>query len=202
MFRLNDLILLIVVFSSMLGGIVFPSVASVFRPYPVYLMMMLLFLSFSSISMGDVRDTLRHQTPILIWLSFCKLILIPLAVYLIFKAIYPPYATAALLLTGISTGVVAPFISTLVNANVHLVLVIVVISSVLVPFTLPALVKLVLGRSVEISLVGGIQTMGAGGPGIPPSKTLPYFPGHFCPLQPGRIFRLFEFLFPESRHHP
>jgi BASS family bile acid:Na+ symporter len=160
MFRLNDLILLIVVFSSMLGGIVFPSVASVFRPYPVYLMMLLLFLSFSSISMKDVRDTLRHQTPTLIWLSFCKLILIPLVVYLIFKAVYPPYATAALLLTGISTGVVAPFISTLVNANVHLVLVIVVISSVLVPFTLPALVKLVLGRSVEISLIGMMRILG------------------------------------------
>jgi len=160
MFRLNDLILLIVVFSSMLGGILLPSVASVFRPYPVYLMMLLLFLSFSSISMGDVRDTLRHQTPILIWLSFCKLILIPLAVYLIFKAVYPPYATAALLLTGISTGVVAPFISTLVNANVQLVLVIVVISSVLVPFTLPALVKLLLGRSVEISLTGMMRILG------------------------------------------
>ncbi len=159
MFRLNDLILLIVIFSSMLGGILFPVWASFFRPYPVYLMMLLLFLSFLSISMGDIRDTLRHHAPTLVWLSFLKLILVPLAVYLIFKAVYPPYATAALLLTGISTGVVAPFISTLVNANAHLVLVMVVISSILVPFTLPALVKVLLGRSVEISLAAMMQTL-------------------------------------------
>jgi len=159
MFRLNDLILLIVIFSSMLGGILLPGWASLFRPYPVYLMMLLLFLSFSSISIGDVRDTLRHHAPSVIWLSFCKLILVPLAVYLIFKAVYPPYATAALLLTGISTGVVAPFISTLVNGNVHLVLVMVVVSSLLVPFTLPGLVELLLGRTIEISLPGMVRIL-------------------------------------------
>ena len=159
MFRLNDLILIGVIFSSMLGGILIPEWASFFRPYPVYLMMLLLFLSFLSISMRDIRDTLRHHTPTLIWLSFLKLILVPLTVYLIFKGIYPRYATAALLVTGISTGVVAPFISTLVNANVHLVLVMVVISSLLVPFTLPALIKVLLGRSVEISLTAMVQTL-------------------------------------------
>jgi len=159
MFQLNDLILLVVIFSSMLAGILFPGFASFFRPYPVYLMMLLLFLSFLSISMGAIRDTLRHHAPTLIWLSFSKLILVPLAVYLIFKLIYPPYATAALLLTGISTGVVAPFISTLVNANVNLVLVMVVISSALVPFTLPVLVKVLLGRTIEISLIGMMRTL-------------------------------------------
>jgi len=159
MFRLNDLILLIVIFSSMLGGILLPGWASLFRPYPVYLMMLLLFLSFLSISMGDIRDTLRRRAPTLLWLSFLKLILVPLAVCLIFKAVYPPYATAALLLTGISTGVVAPFISTLVNANARLVLVMVVISSLLVPFTLPALVKVLLGRTVEISLIAMMQLL-------------------------------------------
>jgi len=159
MFRLNDLILLIVIFSSMVGGILLPDWASVFRPYPVYLMMLFLFLSFLSISMGDIRNTLRHHAPTLIWLSFLKLILVPLAVFLVFKAVYPSYAVAALLLTGISTGVVAPFISTLVNANAHLVLVMVVISSLLVPFTLPALVEVLLGRTIEISLTGMMRTL-------------------------------------------
>jgi len=156
---LNDLILLLVIFSSMLAGILFPDQASFFRPYPLYMMMLLLFLSFLSIRLGDIWDTLRHRAPALIWLSFLKLILVPLFVYLLFKAVYPRYATAALLLTGISTGVVAPFISTLVNANAHLVLVMVVISSLLAPFTLPALVKVLLGRTVAISLTAMMQTL-------------------------------------------
>lgn len=159
MFRLNDLILLLVIFSSMLGGILIPEWASFFRPYPLYMMMLLLFLSFTSISLGDIRDTLRHRAGTLIYLSLLKLIVVPVAVYLVFRAVYPSYAVAALLLTGISTGVVAPFISTLVNANAHLVLVMVVISSLLVPFTLPALVKLLLGRTVEISLAAMTQTL-------------------------------------------
>jgi len=159
MFRLNDLILLLVIFSSMLAGILFPEHASFFRPYPLYMMMLLLFLSFLSISLGDIRDTLRHRAPTLIWLSVLKLLLVPLLVYLIFKAVYPRYATAALLLTGISTGVVAPCISTLAHANAHLVLVMVVISSLLAPFTLPALVKVLLGRTVEISLSAMMQTL-------------------------------------------
>lgn len=54
MFRLNDLILLLVIFSSMLVGILFPEPASVFQPYPLYLMMFLLFLSFLPIELDDI----------------------------------------------------------------------------------------------------------------------------------------------------
>lgn len=143
----------------MTGGILFPHWASVFSPYPVYLMMLFLFLSFLSIRMGDVRDTLRDRGPALIYLTLSKLVLAPVVVYLIFKAVYPPYATSALLLTGISTGVVAPFISTMVHANAHLVLVMVVVSSLLVPFTLPALVQVLVGRTIEISLSGMMRTL-------------------------------------------
>ncbi|MBW1779943.1 MAG: bile acid:sodium symporter [Deltaproteobacteria bacterium] len=159
MFRLNDLILLIVIFSSMLAGIGFPGFASLFQPFPIYLMMILLFLSFLSIRLESIWDTVRLHALTVIWLSLSKMIVIPLIVYFIFKILYPPYAIAALLLTGISTGVVAPFISTLVTANVNLVLVIVVISSVLVPFTLPVLVKVLLARSVEISLMGMMRIL-------------------------------------------
>lgn len=159
MFRLNDLILVMVIFSSMAGGILFPEWASFFKPFPVYLMMVLLFLSFLSISIREIQHTLQHRAPTLVWLSFLKLILVPLAVYLIFQLAYPRYAAAALLITGISTGVVAPFISTLVNANAHLVLVMVVISSLLVPFTLPALIKVLMGRTVDISLAAMMQSL-------------------------------------------
>jgi BASS family bile acid:Na+ symporter len=146
MFRLNDFILLLVIFSSMIAGILLPRFGSIFRPYPLYLMMFLLFLSFLSIKTDAVWHTIRHNSRTVIWLSLLKLILLPPAVYFLFKMFYPSYAIAALLLTGISTGVVAPFISSLVRANGPLVLVIVVISSLMVPLTLPALVGILLGR--------------------------------------------------------
>jgi len=159
MFRLDDLILLLVIFSSLIAGILMPGPASIFQDCPVYLMMFLLFLSFLSIKIEAVWGTVRNNLKTVIWLSFLKLILLPLCVYFFFRLFFPSYAAAALLLTGISTGVVAPFISTLVNANVNLVLVMVVISSPLVPFTLPALVKILLGHSIEISLLSMMRIL-------------------------------------------
>ena len=152
MFRLNDLILLLVIFSSMFAGILFPERASFLQPVPLYLMMLLLFLSFLTTQMSSVWNILKSHGPTVIWLSFLKMLLIPTLIYFLFKEFYPPYAIGALLLTGISTGVVAPFISGLVNANSSLVLVMVVISSLIVPFSLPFLVKLLAAQDVAIPL--------------------------------------------------
>lgn len=159
MLRLNDLILLLVVFLSMLAGILLPDFSSFFQPYPLYLMMFLLFLSFLPIKPGDVRHTIRHNGKTVLWLSFLKLIALPVVIYFLFRVFYPSYALAALLLTGISTGVVAPFISSLLNANSFLVLIMVVVSSPIVPFTLPALVKILAGQTIEISFLGMMRML-------------------------------------------
>ena len=159
MLRLNDVILLVVVFSSMLAGIMLPRFSSFFQHWPLYLMMFLLFFSFLPIKIGAIWDTLKKEGKTVLWLSFLKLIAVPVVVYFLFKVFYPRYALAALLLTGISTGVVAPFISSILNANSFLVLVMVVISSPLVPFTLPVLVKVLVGQSIEIPFLGMMRML-------------------------------------------
>jgi BASS family bile acid:Na+ symporter len=159
MFRLNDLILLLVLILSMLAGILFPTEASLFRPYPVYGMIFFLFLSFLSIKLDDIWQTIRTSTGILMLLTVFKMLVLPVAVYFFFKVFYAEYAVSALLLTGVSTGVAAPFVANLVQANSALVLVMVVITSALVPFTLPALVKLLLGQSTALSLTSMIRLL-------------------------------------------
>jgi bile acid:Na+ symporter, BASS family len=153
MFRLNDLILLLVIFSSMLVGILFPEPASVFEPYPLYLMMFLLFLSFLPIELKDVWRLVKNNGKTVLWLACFKMILLPVLVYFLFLYIAPAYAIGALLLTGVSTGVVAPFISGLVGGNGPLVLVMVVVTSFAVPFTLPMLVKVLLEQEMTIPLL-------------------------------------------------
>ena len=143
----------------MLAGILFPGPTSFLQPYPLYFMMLLLFLSFLSTDIFSVVQIMRHNPYAIVWLSFLKMILFPIGVYFVFAEFCPTYALGALLLTGISTGVVAPFVSTLMNANGPLVLAIVVISSITVPFTLPALVKLLVGQGMEIPLTGMIRTL-------------------------------------------
>jgi BASS family bile acid:Na+ symporter len=159
MFRLNDLLLLIVVFSSMVGGILLPRLGRYFQPYPLYCMMFLLFLSFLSLEVSAIGKTLREQFPLAVWLAFFKLVALPVVVYFLFKLTYPRFATAVLLLASVSTGVVAPFIATLVRCNGPLVLLMVVVTSLLVPFTLPFLVKLFLGRSLDISLFAMMKVL-------------------------------------------
>jgi BASS family bile acid:Na+ symporter len=159
MFRLNDVILLMVVIVSMLGGILFPRFGSLFRQYPLYCLMILLFLSFLSIEIKTIWDTLKYSIVKIICLTLLKIILLPIAIYYAFRVIAPSYAVAALLLSGISTGVVAPFISNLVKGNSPLVMVMVVVTSLLIPFTLPALIKMLLGQSVNIPLTDMIRML-------------------------------------------
>lgn len=150
MFRLNDFILLMVVFSSMAAGILAPEPCAVFQPYPLYLMMFLLFLSFLSIRVQAVLGTIRDIKTTILWLCAAKLVLLPLILYLVCRALYPDYALAVLLLAGVSTGVVAPFMAGLLEADMPLVLAMVVLTSPLVPITLPVLVRFLPGQEFHV----------------------------------------------------
>jgi BASS family bile acid:Na+ symporter len=152
MIRLNDLFLLLVLFSSMAAGILAPNFGALFQPYPLYLMMLLLFTSLVPIRITAIWEALRGGWGLITLLAALKAIILPVGVFYGARVVFPDYAVAALLLTGISTGVVAPFISDLVGANSVLVLVMVVVTSLLVPFTLPLLVGILAGRLVEIPL--------------------------------------------------
>ncbi len=159
MIRLNDLILLLVLFSSMLCGILAPEFGALFQPYPLYLMMLLLFTSLLPIRMDAVWVAVRGGWGGIALLAACKVVILPVAVFCAARFLFPDYAVAALLLTGISTGVVAPFISNLVGGNSALVLVMVVVTSPLVPFTLPLLVKILSEQAMTIPLWAMIRML-------------------------------------------
>ena len=100
---------------------------------------------------GDFRE-------ILLFLCI-KLIFLSILFFYIFKWIAPEYAFSALLLSGISTGVVAPFFADTLEADVSKVILVVVTSSILVPFTLPVLVECLIGRQMDISLRSMVQLL-------------------------------------------
>ncbi|MGO9116141.1 MAG: bile acid:sodium symporter family protein [Desulfomonilaceae bacterium] len=147
---LNDLILLVVIFGSAFLAVVFPDLWVIFQPYPVYIMMFLLFLSFMKIDFGVLLDTSPTAMLGLGKLVLIKLIILPVALYWLCLWIIPDYAVPVLLVSGISTGVVAPFMATLVNAEVSQVARMTVITSILVPLSLPGLVKLLVGADISI----------------------------------------------------
>ena len=157
--RLNDLLLLIVVLSSMAAGIIFPGFGRYFQDLPSYSLMALFFLSYLSIQPRDIRSTIRKDKLTIMAFVIVKSLALPVATYYLFRAVAPEYALAALLLTGVSTGVVAPFISNLVKGNSALVLVVVVITSALVPFTLPFLIEAVSAVNTAISLPSMVRVL-------------------------------------------
>jgi len=153
MFSPRDFLLLAVSFGSLLTGVLAPKACAPFQPYPVLFMMMLLFLSFLSIRISAIWDTARQSPLRIAWFLSFRMILFPVAVAMLFRLFWPAYSLSALLLAGISTGAVAPFFAGLLQANMALVLVMVVASSLLVPFTLPPLVAFLFGHSMEIPLL-------------------------------------------------
>jgi bile acid:Na+ symporter, BASS family len=159
LFRKNDIILLIVEFGSIGLAIAFPERFTAFLPYPLYLMMLFLFFSFLKVEFGKVLQHVKETLSIIPILCLFKLVLLPTGLFYLFHLLWPKYAIPALLLSGVSTGVMAPFIAGLLNASTLLALIMVVFSSLLVPFTLPALVKLLAGQAIEISFLSMVKML-------------------------------------------
>lgn len=160
MLNLKDGLMLVATFSSILAGILAPRFGAVFEPFPVYCMMGLLFFAFLSVSLTVIVRTITVSGPRIFYYALVKLVLLPVGVYFPVKAIAPDYALAALLLSGISTGVASPFFANLVHADTALVLCMVVVCSAFVPFSLPALVKLLAGHSIHISFFAMAKLLG------------------------------------------
>ena len=135
----------------MAAGICCPQVFAFLQPYPLLCLMILFFMSFLSIRLEAVWEALRQASLSILSLVALKMVVLPVILYGLFLYVMPEYALSALLLTAVSTGVVAPFMSNLVGGNSARVLVVTVITSILVPFSLPAVVGLVLAKSVSFS---------------------------------------------------
>jgi bile acid:Na+ symporter, BASS family len=158
-FRANDILLVIVVISSMTAAVIFPDFGAQFQMFPVYCLMINFFLSYLSIDLADVWKALQGHSREIMGFTVLKLAILPVIIYYLFYFVAPDYALAALLLTGVSTGVVSPMISNMVRGNSSLVLVVVVITSALAPFTLPALIKIVVAREVTISFLAMLKML-------------------------------------------
>jgi bile acid:Na+ symporter, BASS family len=158
-FRLDDILLVVVVITSMAAAIIFPDFGSMFQALPIYCLMINFFLSYLSIDLESVWIALCGHSGRIIGFTVMKLVILPVVIYFIFYFLAPSYALAALLLTGVSTGMVSPMISNMVKGNSSLVLVVVVITSALAPFTLPILIKIVASLQVAISFFSMLRLL-------------------------------------------
>jgi BASS family bile acid:Na+ symporter len=73
--------------------------------------------------------------------------------YFVTNQIFPKYALSVLLLSGISTGLGAPFVTNYVGGRLSIVVGMVIVTSLVVPFVLPALVYILYNTEFSIPVL-------------------------------------------------
>jgi BASS family bile acid:Na+ symporter len=113
----------------------------------------LLFLSFLGLEwLSIIRSIDASLIRIASFLVF-RLLVLPVAVFYLFAWLWPDYALAALLISGVSVGVVGPFLAVQLGVDANLTVILVVISSLIVPVTLPALCHALAGAHMAVSFL-------------------------------------------------
>ena len=159
MLNFKDILLLVAVFGSLGLALAWPGLGTPLAPLLTYFLIGLLFLSFLQLDPREVWSSWKEHGLILLLLGAIKLLALPMVLYFPFHWFWPEYALPVLLLSGISTGVVAPFISGLVGAQTPLVLGLVVLTSLVAPFSLPLLVKVLAGEELRLSFMAMFRVL-------------------------------------------
>ena len=150
MIRLRDLLLVMTAFGGVFFGIMIPEWAEIGTPLVLYALMGILFLSFLDLDFKVLfrlgRDDILE---VAIW-SAIKLMVLPILLWVLARLTVSEWALPLLLLGGASAGVLAPFFASLLGSDVHRPLQIVVVTSLLIPLTLPVLVEVFLGHQLTI----------------------------------------------------
>ena len=144
----DDSILLIVIAFSIAIGILLPSFGIIFEPFLLVWLGFLLFLNLLKMDPQKLAFIIKKPLSVIIFIVI-KLIAIPVLLYAITNIIYPSLALSVLLLSGISTGLGAPFVINVFEKSNRLPFVVgmIILTSIAVPFILPSLVFLLVDVS-------------------------------------------------------
>lgn len=158
--RHDDFVLVIAIAASMTAGVVFPEGGLLVEPYILVWLGGLLFLNLIRLKTSDLILTFAKPRQLAI-LSAVKLAGLPLAMYALTYLTYEPFALPVLLLSGISTGLGAPFVINLIGGRLPLVVAMIVTTSLAVPFVLPSMVYALLGSRFDIPILHMIFLLSA-----------------------------------------
>ena len=141
--RSRDLVMIVVSFLAMLAVSFLPGLAEPLAPFPRLCLIVLLYLGFLSVGTEALFIHTRLIPGTVSGLVLIRLFALPLLSFFLFKLLMPQFALGALLVGAASIGVVAPIFSIMVNADTALVLAGNLLSSLLLPLTLPMLLYIV-----------------------------------------------------------
>ena len=139
---------------SLLLGIAFQETAAAFRPLVEPGAIVLLTLALARTDWARVLDLLRRPVPALV-LSVAQLVLVPLAVWQVYRSLgLWPGLVAALSLSAMGPGIIsATTTAGFLRLDASLALLMTLFTNLFVPFTLPPLALKLLGLDLKISAI-------------------------------------------------
>jgi bile acid:Na+ symporter, BASS family len=148
----EDIILIVAIVGSMSAGVLLPAAGRMVEPYILVWLGALLFLNLLRLNPSDLIAVFKKPKQLAV-LSIIKLVALPAGMYALAYVVYEPFALPVLLLSGISTGLGAPFVVNLIGGQLPLVIGMIIITSVAVPFVLPSIVYAFVHSQFEIPLL-------------------------------------------------
>jgi BASS family bile acid:Na+ symporter len=134
---IGSIVVLLSAMVSIIVGVVYPTTGMSLEPYILVWLGGLLYVNLINLHPRHLVSTLRKPRTIMVF-TIGKLILLPCIVYVMTSLFYPKLALSTTLLSGISTGLGAPFAINFIGAGeISTIAALVTISSLVVPVTLP-----------------------------------------------------------------
>lgn len=111
------------------------------------------FLSALKIDLKEVATYLNDRKMV-VMANAVMLIGLPIVVYFATRLVYPDLAIAFMLLAAMPAGMTSPLLAEICGGKQSLALVITITTSLLAPFTIPLMVKLLAGADVQVDTLG------------------------------------------------
>lgn len=130
------------------------SVVSFLSPYILQMLLVVLFLTMLKIDVKEVFAGLK-DAKIVSYFSALKLILIPVFFFYLSSLFLPvQYALAVLALASMPAGMSIAAYAGIMKGNASLALALTMITSMVAPFTIPAIFYFLTGSAIRINLLG------------------------------------------------
>ncbi len=146
----NEITLLVVSMAACLGGYLLPEAEIFTTKLPSICLVMMMFLSFLSIPLRSVVQTTLQKRRKVMWLCTTKMLGWPLLIGIVSSAIMPQFTIVMVIMAGMCSGSTSPYFGILMKGDAPLLVVLVVLTSLMAPITLPLFVKLYGGNTLQV----------------------------------------------------
>ncbi|MDR1396403.1 MAG: hypothetical protein LBJ14_01515 [Desulfarculales bacterium] len=134
------------------AGVLAPEVFLPVSPYAIVIVAIGQFISFLPVRLKALLRLSPSQAGEVIMWSGIKVMVMPLFLWALTAALAPEQAAGMIMAGGVATAVMAPMLAGFLGGNVVRVMQVVLLTSLIMPFTLPFLLKLCLGAEVAFNL--------------------------------------------------